>query len=109
MNFFETLQALKEESGKSMNQIERELGYPRNTLSSFKRQKPSVTRLEEIAKYFNVSTDYLLGNTTAKDYDSKRLDESIENSKSFDGSPLDEEDKEIIHNLIKDYLESKGK
>ncbi|MFD2252972.1 helix-turn-helix domain-containing protein [Lactococcus formosensis subsp. bovis] len=109
MAFYEILQELKDESGKSMNQIERELGFPRNTLSSFKKQNPSVNRLEAIAKYFNVSTDYLLGNTTAKDYDSKRLDESIENSKSFDGSPLDDEDKEIIHNLIKDYLESKGK
>lgn len=109
MAFYEILQELKDESGKSMNQIERELGFPRNTLSSFKKQNPSVNRLEAIAKYFNVSTDYLLGNTTAKDYDSKRLDESIETSKSFDGSPLDDEDKEIIHNLIKDYLESKGK
>lgn len=109
MAFYEILQELKDESGKSMNQIERELGFPRNTLSSFKKQNPSVNRLEAIAKYFNVSTDYLLGNTTAKDYDSKRLDESIENSKSFDGSPLDDEDKEIIHNLIKDYLDSKGK
>lgn len=109
MTFYEILQELKDESGKSMNQIERELGFPRNTLSSFKKQNPSVNRLEAIAKYFDVSTDYLLGNTTAKDYDSKRLDESIENSKSFDGSPLDDEDKEIIHNLIKDYLESKGK
>lgn len=109
MNFFEILQSLKEESGKSMNQIERELGYPRNTLSSFRRQKPSVTRLEEIARYFNVSTDYLLGNTTSREYDSERLDKSIESSKSFDGSPLDEQDKEIIHNLIKDYLENKGK
>lgn len=109
MAFYEILQELKDESGKSMNQIERELGFPRNTLSSFKKQNPSVNRLEAIAKYFNVSTDYLLGNTTAKDYDSKRLDESIEHSKSFDGSPLDDEDKEIIHNLIKDYLESKGK
>lgn len=109
MNFFEILQSLKEESGKSMNQIERELGYPRNTLSSFRRQKPSVTRLEEIARYFNVSTDYLLGNTTSREYDSERLDKSIESSKSFDGSPLDKQDKEIIHNLIKDYLENKGK
>ena len=56
-----------------------------------------------------MSTDYLLGNTTSREYDSERLDKSIESSKSFDGSPLDEQDKEIIHNLIKDYLENKGK
>ena len=109
MSFYERLNQLIKESGKSMNQVERELNFPRNTIQSYKRSNPSSKRLKEIAKYFDVSTDYLLGNTTARDYDSERLDQSIENSKSFDGSPLDPEDKQIIHNLIKEYLENKGK
>lgn len=58
---YERLTKLIEETGKSMNQIETELNYPRNTLQSYKRSKPSAKRLEEIAKYFGVSTDYLLG------------------------------------------------
>lgn len=108
--FYERLQLLASESNKSINQIERELNYPRNALNAYKQgATPSAKRTTEIAKYFNVTTDYILGNTTSREYDSERLDKSIENSKSFDGSPLDEEDKEIIHNLIKDYLENKGK
>ena len=53
-----------------MNQIERELGYPRNTISSYKRQNPSTKRLDELAEYFNVSVDYLLGrkNVPNSDY-----------------------------------------
>ncbi|MFK4957941.1 transcriptional regulator [Lactococcus garvieae] len=87
-----------------------EHSYLRNALNAYKQgTTPSAKRTAEIAKYFNVTTDYILGNTTSREYDSERLDKSIENSKSFDGSPLDEEDKEIIHNLIKDYLENKGK
>ena len=58
---YERLTKLIEETGKSMNQIETELNYPRNTLQSYKRSNPSAKRLAEIAKYFNVSTDYLLG------------------------------------------------
>ena len=108
--FYERLQLLASEVNKSINQIERELNYPRNALNAYKQGTiPSAKRTAEIAKYFNVTTDYLLGNTTSREYDSERLDKSIENSKSFDGSPLDDDDKEIIHNLIKDYLESKGK
>ncbi len=110
MSFYERLKSLAEEKNKSFNQIERELNYPKNALNDYKKGKnPSAKRTAEVAKYFNVSIDYLLGNTTARDYDSERLDQSIENSKSFDGSPLDLEDKKIIHNLIKEYLENKGK
>ncbi|MCO7129793.1 MULTISPECIES: helix-turn-helix domain-containing protein [Lactococcus] len=107
--FYERLKSLAKEKKKSLNQIEEDLGFSKNTLYNTKKYTPQGEKLSKLAEYFDVSIDYLLGNTTAKDYDSKRLDESIENSKSFDGSPLDDEDKEIIHNLIKDYLESKGK
>ncbi|WP_225666530.1 helix-turn-helix domain-containing protein [Lactococcus garvieae] len=107
--FYERLKLLAKEKKKSLNQIEEDLGFSKNTLYNTKKYTPQGEKLSKLAEYFNVSTDYLLGNTSAKDYDSKRLDKSIENSKSFDGSPLDDEDKEIIHNLIKDYLESKGK
>lgn len=110
MSFYDRLKSLAKEKSKSFNQIEKELNYPRNALNDYKKGKnPSAKRTAEIAEYFNVTTDYILGNTSSREYDSERLDKSIENSKSFDGSPLDEQDKEIIHNLIKDYLENKGK
>lgn len=63
---FERIKLLVENSNKSMNEIDRELGYPRNTLAGLKNRKPSIGRLNEIAEYFNVSTDYLLGNTDIK-------------------------------------------
>ena len=49
-------------SGKSVNQIERELGYPRNAISNYKNGgEPSGTRLVELANYFHVSPEYLIG------------------------------------------------
>lgn len=47
---------------KSVNQVERELGYPRNALHNYKYTKDiSATRLIELAHYFDVSPEYLLG------------------------------------------------
>ena len=48
---------------KSMNQIERELGYPRNSLNNYKSNatEPSGIRLVELSEYFGVSSSYLIG------------------------------------------------
>ena len=60
--FYEILKSLAAERSKSLNQIERELGYPRNALNDYKKGNiPSAKRTAEIAEYFGVSTDYLLG------------------------------------------------
>ena len=61
MNFYEQLQKLARENKKSFNQIESELGYSRNTLYSYKKTKPNADRIREIAEYFNVSSDSLIG------------------------------------------------
>lgn len=60
---FEKVRELARKKGLSLNQVEEKLGYSKNTLYSLKRQKISSDRLQEIADYFNVSTDYLLGRT----------------------------------------------
>ena len=60
--FYERLMELIIESGKSVNQIERELAYPRNALHNYKLgREPSATRLVELANYFDVSPQYLIG------------------------------------------------
>lgn len=47
---------------KSINQVERDLGYPRNALNSYQNgRKPSGERLVELADYFMVSPHYLIG------------------------------------------------
>ncbi|MGL5898276.1 MAG: helix-turn-helix domain-containing protein [Lactobacillaceae bacterium] len=49
-------------SGKSTNQIERELGYPRNALHNYRTgSEPSATRLMELSQYFQLSPGYLMG------------------------------------------------
>jgi transcriptional regulator with XRE-family HTH domain len=59
--FYKRFNRLIRLSGKSVNQVERELGYSRNTLHNYKDgTMPSGTRLIEIANYFGVSPNYLI-------------------------------------------------
>lgn len=60
--FYERLLHVALQSRKTINCIERELGLPRNSLHNYKNgAEPSAHRLLELAKYFNVSPQYLLG------------------------------------------------
>lgn len=60
--FYKRLSNAVLQSGKSMNSVERELGYSRNSLSNYKNgTEPSATRLIELSQYFNLSPSYLIG------------------------------------------------
>ena len=60
---FEKIKELADRHGISINKLEERLGYSRNTVYNLKTKKPNAERIAEIADYFNVSTDYLLGRT----------------------------------------------
>ena len=111
---FERIKELAKKRGLSLNQVEEKLGYSKNTLYSLKRQKVSSDRLQEIADYFGVSTDYLLGRTDnpaiagekapAYEIEFDDLDGRI---MLFDGKPLSDDDKRAIKGIIEGYLNSK--
>lgn len=91
---------LCDKRGISINDLEEALGYSKNTLYRLKKQKPGSDKLEAIADYFGVSTDYLLGReekTTKKELPSNLdLDEILDNTMSFDGQPMTDSDREAI-------------
>lgn len=113
---FSTLEKIKElaqKQGISLQKVAEDLGYSINYLYTLKEKTPKSDRLQEIADYFHVSTDYLLGRTDnpaiAKDdtiagYTSDDLRKMAENAKTFDGKPLTEEDIDAIQNIIEIYL-----
>lgn len=64
--FYKRLKLAVTKSGKSFNQVEKELGYSRNALSNYKKGiEPSGNRLIEVSQYFNVTPDYLMGKTNS--------------------------------------------
>lgn len=110
---FEKVRELARKKGLSLNQVEEKLGYSKNTLYSLKRQRVSSERLQEIADFFNVSTDYLLGRTdnpaiaTDDQTSPDDIDDIIENAMMFDGKPLTDDDKRAIRGIIAGYMSSK--
>ncbi|RSI80753.1 Helix-turn-helix domain protein [Streptococcus mitis] len=110
-SLFEKIKELCQKRGISINSLEETLGYSRNTIYSMKSKKPNAERLQEIADYFNVSTDYLLGRTdnpniagdTVTTPDGRVVDLSNlrERVVLFDGKPLSDEDVDKIAQIIK--------
>jgi transcriptional regulator with XRE-family HTH domain len=66
--FHNRLKSLCQESGLHQAQIARGLGISPQALSYLivKERKPSFDTIETMAKYFNVTTDYLLGKSNIK-------------------------------------------
>ena len=68
MNFWETYEKLCSTVGKKPNQVGRELGTSSASVTQWKNGSiPSGEKLVQIADYFNVTTDYLLGRTSEPD------------------------------------------
>lgn len=111
---FDRIKELADKQGISLNILEERLGYSTNYLYSLKKGNPKSDRLQEIADYFSVSTDYLLGRTdnpaiagkpqTDTDIDLDDLDGRI---MLFDGKPLTDDDKRAIQGIINGYMSSK--
>ena len=108
---FDRIKELAQKQGLSINLLEEN---SRNTIYNLKNSKPSTERISEIADYFNVSTDYLLGRTDnpriAKDGDASApldLRDIAAQSMLFDGKPLTEEDIDFITAVLEAHLKNK--
>ncbi|HEM6081703.1 TPA: helix-turn-helix transcriptional regulator [Streptococcus suis] len=110
---FERIKELCKKHGISLNALEEKLGYSRNTIYSLKKQKPNAERIAEIADYFNVSTDYLLGRTDnpriASDNDMSEIDLKKDAAESFfyDGHELNEEDLDLIASILETRIKNR--
>ena len=108
---FDRIKELADKQKISLNILEEKLGYSTNYLYSLKKGNPKSDRLQEIADYFNVSTDYLLGRTdnpaissdlvTTADGRTVDLSNLSERVVLFDGKPLSDEDVDKIAQIIK--------
>ncbi|ESA51713.1 TPA: helix-turn-helix transcriptional regulator [Streptococcus pyogenes] len=111
---FEKIKELCKQRGITLIQLEETLGYSRNTLYKLKTQKPNAERIAEIADYFNVSTDYLLGRTDnpaiAKDgHASVAIDlkKDAEETFFFDGHELNDEDIDLITSILETRIKNR--
>lgn len=110
MDLKERIQALCKSAGKSMNQVESDLGFGKGYISKLGKSTPNATKIKLISDYFNVSVDYLMNGkdsaeselSTRNEKDiQKALKETLEQLDSqdglmFDGEALDDNTKELL-------------
>ena len=108
---FDRIKNLADSRGKSIVDVEADLGLSKNYLYKWKKSAPNSTKLIEVADYFNVSTDYLLGrkekNNDGDDIDYTALEKALDNAKSFDGKPMSDNDREVVRGILKGYSTTK--
>ena len=109
----ERLKLLRLEAKFTQKEIADKLKIGQGTYARYEKgdRKPTGEILNALAMLFNVSTDYLLGNTDIKNQ--KQFDEDLEKSldtfKSFDGKPMYEEDREKIREFLRKRMEDRLK
>lgn len=110
---FERIKELAKARGVTLGALEEKLGLSRNSIYTIKNKKPSAERLQLIADYFNVSTDYLLGRTDnpkiASDNDDATVDlkKAVAGSMAFDGKPLTEDEINYLADVFEAQLKMK--
>ena len=107
----ERLKTLRLEAKLTQKEISNQLKISQSTYSDWEKGKMKPKNIQQIADFFNVSTDYLLGNTDIKNQ--KQFDEDLEKSldtfKSFDGKPMYDEDREKIREFLRQRIEDRLK
>lgn len=63
MVFYERLEKLRNEKGISQGDLEKQLKFSNGSISKWKKSKPTHDRLEKLADYFCVTSDFLIGKT----------------------------------------------
>lgn len=109
--FAERLKQLrKEKKGLTQEMVAKQIGIAKTTYSAYEQGKrqPDYDTLNRLAKYFNVSVDYLLGNTFSKngsvpnwatDKDRRDLRKFLEdnaNSMTYGGEELTHDEKQQL-------------
>ncbi|KAA8455277.1 XRE family transcriptional regulator [Weissella paramesenteroides] len=99
---------------KSVRNLEEHIGLSNGTIASWKKSSPSQAKIEQVANFFGVSVDYLLGNTddihaSNKSADSEPVDikkvaenDTWDDYLSSDGRPLTEHDKKLLRAIFGD-------
>ena len=111
MNLLERIKKLAKQKDISIYQLEEEIDIGRNTIYQWNKRTPSADKLQKVADYFNVSTDYLLGRTDnpyagiSPEQREMTIEEALNSVMSYDGKPVTENDREVLKRIAEAYLD----
>lgn len=122
MGLYENVKKAANAKGYSINRLEKELGFARSYIGKFKTITPSVDKIQKIADFLDVSTDYLMTGKEdlpqtsqlnardkrdiAKDLESimEKLKNQEDGPASFDGQDIPEDDRELFATQLEAML-----
>ena len=111
MNIVDKIRALCSERTITIAELERNLGLGAGTVSRWDARVSGIDKVQKVAEYFDVSTDYLLGRSDvpkwANNDDIIIFDQALKRNSvimSYDGIELSEEDKLKLEGMIKAML-----
>lgn len=90
MSIYDNIKVMAKEKGKTVTQIEKELGYARSSISKFDKNVPSVEKVQAIARTLGSTTSEILGEVSyhpVRTY-SPELTELINVAKELDRSDI---------------------
>lgn len=107
------LQSLLQKSGKKQIDITRQVNIPASTLTGYFKgtRLPSPENVEKLATFFNVPNyeiDPRFGKATTSDHiDDGKLENILNNARSFEGNIITDNDKELLKDWLKVYYKNK--
>ncbi len=99
----ETVKELASSHSISFAELERRLGFSNGSLRRWGTTSPSVERLEKVANFFDVSTNYLLG---ISDDDGKLSIDELVKRLTYNDKPVTDHQRQVIIAIVKSYLDS---
>lgn len=112
MSIVDTIKRLCNEQKITIAELERRIQLSNGQIRKWSNQTPGIDKVQKVADYFNVPTDYLLGRTKKKYWElnekdekdvQKKLEELIEDMSkadalafSKDSEPMSEETKQLL-------------
>lgn len=100
MNLYEKIKELAAQKKMSIKQLEEHLGYGNGVIGRWKNSNPGIDKIQAVAKFFNVSVDYLLGNEEATDVPELTIDQILDSVENYSGGELSESDREMLRIII---------
>ena len=77
MDMYDRISMLARKKGVTIARVERDLNFSPASLRKIRTNSPSSEKVVALAKYFNVSTDYLYGNTGVEKPADQMMDEDF--------------------------------
>lgn len=106
------IEKLASKKDMDLSEVEKQNDLERNSISKWEYKVPSADELNKIAYFFDVSPDYLMGNTDLPRFiidDAEReksIEEALDSVFVYGGGEMSENDRDVIRRHLEVYLRS---